>query len=68
MLIVSDIESNTARDTMSGVLVNEFQLKGYKSFKWNGKDNNGKKLGSGVYFYQLQIDNYIKTKKMIMLK
>tara|TARA_B100001250_G_scaffold403398_2_gene417891 strand:+ start:230 stop:391 length:162 start_codon:yes stop_codon:yes gene_type:complete len=53
---------------MSGVLVNEFQLKGYKSFKWNGKDNNGKKLGSGVYFYQLQIDNYIKTKKMIMLK
>jgi len=50
------------------VLVNEFQLKGYKSFKWNGKDNYGKKLGSGLYFYQLQAKNFTKTKKMIMLK
>ena len=50
------------------VLVNEYQIKGYRSFKWNGKDSNGKKLGSGLYFYQLQAKNFIKTKKMIMLK
>ena len=49
-------------------LINEHQIKGYKSFKWNGQDKNGKKLGSGVYFYQLQANNFIKTKKMIMLK
>ncbi|MFZ1081395.1 MAG: T9SS type A sorting domain-containing protein, partial [Candidatus Kryptoniota bacterium] len=29
---------------------------------------NGTKLASGVYFYQMRIDNYISTKKMLLLK
>jgi hypothetical protein len=29
---------------------------------------NGKELASGVYFYQLQANNYVKTKKLILLK
>ena len=33
-----------------------------------GKDKNGKKLASGLYFYQLEANIFIKTKKMIMIK
>ena len=49
-------------------LIDSFELKGFKSFEWNGKDTNGNKLGSGLYFYQLKSENIIKTKKMIMIK
>ncbi len=36
---------------------------------WDGIDKNGKKTGSGIYFYRLiNNDKTIKTKKMIMLK
>ncbi len=41
---------------------------GQHSVIWNGKDNNGKSVSSGIYFYKLKTENYEKTKKMILLK
>lgn len=36
---------------------------------WNGKNDAGNKVGTGVYFYKLNADNKtIKTKKMLLLK
>ena len=35
---------------------------------WNGRDENNKKVSSGVYFYKLQINGKQKAKKMLMLK
>lgn len=35
---------------------------------WNGKDNLGKSVGSGVYFYKLQSDNKQLIRKMLLLK
>lgn len=49
-------------------LLNEDQAEGHKSVIWNGKDNNGKIVSSGVYFYQVQVGNHSEAKKMIMLK
>ncbi|MDI6839335.1 MAG: M14 family zinc carboxypeptidase [bacterium] len=34
---------------------------------WDGTDNLGKKVGSGVYFYQLVLDNYKLSKKLIFI-
>ena len=35
---------------------------------WNGTDNNGQQVASGVYFYKLVTENFSKTRKMVLLK
>jgi len=48
-------------------LINQTQIAGKHSVEFS-PNNFGKELVSGVYFYQLQSENFIKTKKMILLK
>jgi hypothetical protein len=35
---------------------------------WNGKDENGKPVTSGIYFYKMNSGKFISTKKMILMK
>lgn len=35
---------------------------------WDGKNETGEAVASGVYFYRLTADNYTDTKKMMLLK
>lgn len=41
---------------------------GNNSIVWNGKDANGKPVGSGIYFYKLKTDDKVISKKMLLLK
>lgn len=50
------------------VLVDEVQDAGYKSVIWDGKDNSGKDVASGIYFFKIEAQNFDKTKKMVLLK
>jgi len=49
-------------------LVNDHLSVGLHSVIWNGKDDSGKSVSSGIYFYRLKTENYEKTKKMILIK
>jgi len=49
-------------------LVDEYKSIGFYNTIWNGKDNSGKKVSSGVYFYNMKTDKYHKFRKMILLK
>lgn len=50
------------------VLVNEVQEAGHRSVTWDGKDDAGKEVASGIYFYKLQTGHFENTKKMVFLK
>lgn len=51
------------------ILVNDSQTAGLKEVVWNGKDNQGKLVNSGVYFYNLKVGNIEKkSNKMLFLK
>lgn len=47
---------------------NEFKAAGSHSITWDGTDNSGTQVASGVYFYRLDAGEKSATKKMMMLK
>jgi len=53
-------------------LVDKKQPAGYYQVLWNGRDNSGKDVSSGIYFYRLEVKGdrlkATKTRKMILLK
>jgi hypothetical protein len=50
------------------LLAGEEFAAGPYSFLWDGKDNRGSPVSSGVYFYKLSTPSYLKTKKMMLVK
>lgn len=49
-------------------LVNERQDPGYKTVFWDGKDDHGNEVSSGVYFYRIEAGDFVKCRKMTLLK
>ncbi len=49
-------------------LVNEVKANGHYNIVWNGKDNNGTSVASGIYYYRMQAGNYRSTKRMMLMK
>jgi hypothetical protein len=49
-------------------LVNNDETPGAKSVVWNGKDRFGRQVSTGVYIYRLEAGDYVRSKKMILLK
>jgi type IX secretion system substrate protein len=71
------IALNLSQQEASSASLNIYNSKGQivKTFNqvaqnvvWNGQDNQGKEVNSGIYFYQLKTGDQSFTKKMILLK
>ncbi|MDP8202525.1 MAG: lectin like domain-containing protein [Candidatus Tenebribacter burtonii] len=57
---------------LKGQKIKKFEIRNLKSginnIVWNGDDNSGKAVSSGVYYYKLQVDKFFQTKKMVLIK
>ncbi|NIO00834.1 MAG: T9SS type A sorting domain-containing protein [Candidatus Latescibacteria bacterium] len=62
-LVIYDVTGARVRTLFSGSL-----KPGRHEKTWDGKDNHGNPVGSGVYFYQLRQGGFVGTKKMVLLK
>lgn len=51
-------------------LVDDKKEAGYHKVIWNGKDDAGKSVSSGIYYYKMSIENenFNKTRRMVLLK
>ena len=49
-------------------LFNGAQRIGYYQQAFNGRDDNGVDLASGIYFYQIKSNSYHKTMKMVLVR
>ncbi len=49
-------------------LVNSSQNAGYKSIRWNAKNDKNEPVSAGLYLYTIQAGEFRQTKKMVLLK
>ncbi|HPM03779.1 MAG TPA: FlgD immunoglobulin-like domain containing protein, partial [Candidatus Cloacimonadota bacterium] len=49
-------------------LVNDRLTAGSHTIQWNGTDDNGKNVSSGIYFFNMKSGKYTSTRKMILMK
>jgi flagellar hook assembly protein FlgD len=48
--------------------VDEHLKAGHKLVDWDGKDEWGKEVSSGIYFYRVKTSGLEQSKKMLLLK
>lgn len=49
-------------------LVDRDETVGIKNISWDGKDEFGKQVASGIYIYKLKAGNTVFTRKMLFIK
>jgi hypothetical protein len=49
-------------------LIQEEMPAGYQSITWNARNSFGLQVSAGIYFFQIQTSDFVKTKKMVLLK
>ncbi|MCF7911339.1 MAG: T9SS type A sorting domain-containing protein [Candidatus Cloacimonetes bacterium] len=62
------LEVYNIRGQLVKTLVNDFRQPGNYDIIWKGVDNSDRSVSSGVYFYRMQADDYLQTRKMLLLK
>jgi flagellar hook assembly protein FlgD len=62
------IEIYNTKGQLVRTLVNDWTDKGHHQVVWNGKDDYGHSVASGVYQYRMQAGEYIANRRMMLLK
>ncbi len=77
-LVLSEVEGLSTADVSLRIynilgqlvrtLVDEEMMPGNYQVVWDGKDDKGKEVASGIYFCKLKAGSYQKIRKMVLLK
>ncbi|MFA6438995.1 MAG: FlgD immunoglobulin-like domain containing protein, partial [Bacteriovoracaceae bacterium] len=67
-ITIYNVLGQRVRTMMNGV-----QSPGYYSLQWNGTDDSGKPLSSGMYLYRMEAvtgakQKFVNIKKMLLIK
>jgi hypothetical protein len=63
-----DIAVYNSNGQLVKTLVSGVKEAGYHTVEWNGINNAGQPVDSGVYFYTIVAGDYTSTKRMVLLK
>ena len=50
------------------LLIGQEVSAGYQTITWNDRNMMGDQVSAGIYFYQIQAKDFVKVRKMILLK
>jgi len=50
------------------ILIDEFQEAGYRNILWDGRDEGGAEVASGVYFYLIEAGDLVSAKRMTLVR
>ena len=67
MISTGAIQIYDLRGNLVKILPFDHTIPGNHSIKWNGMDELGKPVPSGVYFCKLEMENFIETLKLVLL-
>lgn len=56
------------RGRLVQTLVNEHKPAGVHTVKWNGRNQFGNLVSTGIYFYNIEMGSYRETKRMLLMK
>ncbi len=62
-LVIYNVIGRTVR-----VLVDSYEGAGYRQVVWDGTDQSGREVASGVYFYRLSAGGFSEIRKMVKLR
>jgi hypothetical protein len=62
-LTIYNILGETVRDWTYDIM-----FPGRNSIVWDGRNNYGQEIASGIYFYRLSAGEFVETKKMVLVK
>ena len=63
-LVIYDIMGRQVRTLVNGDSFNS----GFHVLNWNGRDNLGEKVATGMYIYRIKAGDFIADKKMLLVK
>ncbi|MGQ9602583.1 MAG: FlgD immunoglobulin-like domain containing protein [bacterium] len=62
-LSIFDVKGELVKTIIDG-----FVPEGHKEVIWDGKDESGKAVSNGIYFYRLSTENSVVTRKMVLVR
>ena len=62
-ITIYDLSGNLVNNLLNSKLTS-----GHQTVKWNATDNQGQKVSSGVYLYNVDIGDFVRSGKMVKLK